>query len=90
MESAAGRDPVGFSPNFLGARTTVGQAYARSEARAGIHLSYYRDQRPGAHLRALDRIDARGQRPATVMREAKAAPLTVGGGECRAPADGTR
>ncbi len=48
--TAAGRDPLGFSPNFLGARTTVGQAYARSEARAGIHLSYYRDQRPGAQM----------------------------------------
>ena len=38
------------SPNFLGRTYDVGQAYARSEARAGIHLSYYRDQRPGAQL----------------------------------------
>ena len=48
--TAVGRDPLDFTPNFLGPRTTVGQAYARSDVRAGIHLSYYRDQRPGAQM----------------------------------------
>ena len=54
-QGAGGWTPVArqlpaLTPNFAGARATVEQEYAMDAARAAIHLSYYRSQRPGFQL----------------------------------------
>jgi exosortase A len=53
--TAAGWNPVPgsltrWNPHFQEARAVVEQEYADGTARAGMHIRYYRKQRPGAQL----------------------------------------